>query len=131
MHISTLNEEAISRAYVHRLIVFFLKHFPMRTSPFWNMKINDEDKDLSEKIYVIVHGLETHITLGNLEAKRDWGYAPDYVEAMWMMLQQPKADDYVVATGETHSIRDFLDVAFNFLDAFLRSDTSLIVFSYP
>ena len=58
-------------------------------------------------------GLSDKITLGNLEAKRDWGYAPDYVEAAWLMLQQDTPDDYVVATGETRSIREFLDVAFN------------------
>ena len=52
------------------------------------------------------------IYLGNLDAKRDWGYAPEYVEAMWLMLQQDKPDDYVIATGETHSIREFLDEAF-------------------
>jgi len=57
-------------------------------------------------------GLQDKITLGNLEAKRDWGYSPDYCEAMWLMLQQDKPDDYVIATGETHSIRDFLDAAF-------------------
>ena len=57
-------------------------------------------------------GLQDKITLGNLDAKRDWGYAPDYCEAMWLMLQQNKPDDYVISTGETHSIRDFLDVAF-------------------
>jgi GDPmannose 4,6-dehydratase len=51
--------------------------------------------------------------LGNLEAKRDWGYAGDYVEAMWLMLQQPKADDFVVATGVTHSIEQLLEVAFS------------------
>lgn len=56
-------------------------------------------------------GLQERIALGNLDSKRDWGYAGDYVEAMWMMLQQDEPDDYVVATGETHSIRDFLDVA--------------------
>jgi GDPmannose 4,6-dehydratase len=50
--------------------------------------------------------------LGNLEAKRDWGYAPEYVEAMWRMLQQDKPDDYVVATGETHTVQEFLEVAF-------------------
>jgi GDPmannose 4,6-dehydratase len=55
------------------------------------------------------------IYLGNLDAKRDWGYAPDYVEAMWMMLQQEEPDDYVIGTGETHSIRDFLDEAFGYL----------------
>ena len=57
-------------------------------------------------------GLEEMIVLGNLEAKRDWGYSPDYCEAMWLMLQQDKADDYVISTGETHSIEEFLEVAF-------------------
>src|SRR5213079_3741581 len=58
-------------------------------------------------------GLQKKLFLGNLEAKRDWGFAGDYVEAMWLMLQQEKADDYVVATGETHSVREFLEVAFS------------------
>jgi GDPmannose 4,6-dehydratase len=59
-------------------------------------------------------GLQNEIVLGNLEAKRDWGYAGDYVNAMWLMLQQDVADDYVVATGETHSIEEFLELAFTF-----------------
>jgi GDPmannose 4,6-dehydratase len=58
-------------------------------------------------------GLQDGISLGNLEARRDWGFAGDYVEAMWMMLQQDEPDDYVIATGETHSIRELLDVAFH------------------
>ena len=57
-------------------------------------------------------GIEPHITLGNLESRRDWGYSPDYVECMWMMMQQDKADDYVIATGISHSIKQFLDIAF-------------------
>src|SRR6185295_12179008 len=57
-------------------------------------------------------GLQESISLGNLDATRDWGYAGDFVEAMWMMVQQDEADDYVIATGETHTVRDFLDVAF-------------------
>ena len=57
-------------------------------------------------------GLQDIITLGDLEPKRDWGYAGDYVEAMWLMLQQDEPDDYVIATGETHSIRELLDVSF-------------------
>ena len=57
-------------------------------------------------------GLTDHISLGNLDAQRDWGYAPDYVEAMWLMLQQDTPDDYVIATNCTYSIRDFLDEAF-------------------
>ncbi|MCF7815432.1 MAG: GDP-mannose 4,6-dehydratase [Candidatus Pacebacteria bacterium] len=56
-------------------------------------------------------GLQTHVTLGNLEAKRDWGYAGDYVEAMWLMLQAETADDYVIATGESRSVRDFVEAA--------------------
>lgn len=55
---------------------------------------------------------QNELFLGNLDARRDWGYAKDYVEAMWMMLQQPEGDDYVVATGETHSVREFLEIAF-------------------
>jgi GDPmannose 4,6-dehydratase len=61
-------------------------------------------------------GLQKKLYLGNLDAKRDWGYAPDYVEAMWMMLQHSEADDFVIATGETHSVREFLEEAFGHLD---------------
>jgi GDPmannose 4,6-dehydratase len=57
-------------------------------------------------------GLQRELFLGNLEARRDWGFAGDYVEAMWLMLQQERPDDYVIATGETHTVREFLDVAF-------------------
>ena len=63
-------------------------------------------------VAAIKHGRSRELRLGNLDAKRDWGYAKDYVEAMWLMLQQAKPDDYVVATGETHSVRDFLEEAF-------------------
>jgi len=69
-------------------------------------------RKISDGVARIKLGLEDYITLGNLDAERDWGYAPDYVEAMWLMLQQDKADDYIIATGEKHSIRDFLDAAF-------------------
>lgn len=61
-------------------------------------------------------GLQEELYLGNLDAKRDWGYAGDYVQAMWMMLQQPDPDDYVIATGETHTVRELLDVAFGHLN---------------
>lgn len=61
-------------------------------------------------------GLQKKLYLGNLDAKRDWGYAKDYVEAMWLMLQHEEADDFVIATGETYSIRDFLDMVFGELD---------------
>jgi len=58
-------------------------------------------------------GYEDHIKLGNLDSRRDWGYAPDYVECIWLMMQQDEPDDFVIATGVSHSIRDFLDVAFD------------------
>ncbi len=61
-------------------------------------------------------GLAKELVLGNLDAKRDWGYAGDYVEAMWLMLQQKNPKDYVIATGETHSVREFVEAAFNHLD---------------
>jgi len=61
-------------------------------------------------------GLQEKLYLGNLDAQRDWGYAKDYVEAMWLMLQASEADDYVIATGETHSVREFLDESFGYLD---------------
>ncbi|MHC4952104.1 MAG: GDP-mannose 4,6-dehydratase, partial [Planctomycetota bacterium] len=61
-------------------------------------------------------GLQDKLYLGNLDAKRDWGFAGDYVEAMWLMLQQDKPDDYVVATGQTYSVREFLDEVFGHLE---------------
>ncbi len=62
----------------------------------------------------IRHGAQDALYLGNLEAKRDWGFAGDYIEAMWLMLQQKTADDYVIATGETHSVREFVEEAFDY-----------------
>ncbi len=62
----------------------------------------------------IKRGLQDKIYLGNLNAKRDWGYAPEYVEAMWLMLQQKKPDDFVIATGETHSVKEFVQAAFKY-----------------
>ncbi len=61
-------------------------------------------------------GLQKKLYLGNLEARRDWGYAPEYVEAMWLMLQQEKPEDFVIATGESHSVREFLEAVFIYLD---------------
>lgn len=69
-------------------------------------------RKISNAVARIHLGLQDKIELGNLDSKRDWGYAGDYVEGMWRMLQQDKPDDYVLATGETHSIKEFLDLAF-------------------
>ena len=70
-------------------------------------------RKISNAVARIHLGLQDKIMLGNLDAKRDWGYAPDYCEAMWLMLQQDTPDDYVIATGETHSIKEFLEIAFD------------------
>lgn len=70
-------------------------------------------RKISQAVARIKHGKQEHIELGNLDAKRDWGYAGDYVEGMWRMLQQEKPEDYVLATGETHSIREFCELAFS------------------
>ena len=69
-------------------------------------------RKISDGVARIHLGLVDSISLGTLDSKRDWGYAPDYVEGMWLMMQQEKSEDYVLATGETHSIREFLDEAF-------------------
>ena len=69
-------------------------------------------RKITDGVAKIKLGLEDYITLGNLDSKRDWGYSPDYVESMWLMLQQDTPDDYVIATGKDHTIREFLDAAF-------------------
>ena len=74
----------------------------------------------------IKHGLQDKLFLGNLDAKRDWGFAGDYVEAMWLMLQEDEPDDYVIATGETHSVREFLEMAFGHARPRLIAATSSI-----
>ncbi|MEK7145973.1 MAG: GDP-mannose 4,6-dehydratase [Patescibacteria group bacterium] len=85
--------------------ILFNHESPRRGEEFVTRKI-------SRGVAKIHLGLAKELTLGNLDAKRDWGFAGDYVKAMWMMLQQEKPEDYVIGTGETHSIRDFLDAAF-------------------
>lgn len=71
-------------------------------------------KKITRAIARIKAGLDKKVYLGNLDAKRDWGFAPEYVEVMWLLLQQAKPDDFVIATGETHSVREFLGDAFNY-----------------
>ena len=88
--------------------ILFNHESPRRGIPFVTRKI-------TRAAARIKHGLDKKLFLGNLDAKRDWGFAGDYVEAMWMMLQQDKPDDYVIATGESHSVRECLDVAFGTL----------------
>lgn len=86
--------------------ILFNHESPRRGREFVTRKISDG-------VARIKQGLQKELRMGNLDAKRDWGFAGDYVEAMWRMLQQDVADDFVIATGETHSVRDFLDIAFS------------------
>jgi GDPmannose 4,6-dehydratase len=86
--------------------VLFNHESPLRGPEFVTRKI-------SIAVARIALGLQDQLSLGNIDAKRDWGFAGDYVEAMWRMLQQDEADDYVISTGETHPVREYLDIAFN------------------
>lgn len=88
--------------------ILFNHESPRRGETFVTRKI-------TKAAAAIKLGLQNKLYLGNLDAKRDWGHAQDYVEAMWLMLQQDEPDDYVIATGETHSIRELLDEAFGYL----------------
>jgi GDPmannose 4,6-dehydratase len=101
--------------------VLFNHESPMRGPEFVTRKI-------SIAVAKIAEGKQEKITLGNIEAKRDWGFAGDYVDAMWRMLQQDEADDYVVSTNETHSVREYLDVAFNHVGI---SDWEPLVYQDP
>ncbi|MBS7612446.1 GDP-mannose 4,6-dehydratase, partial [Candidatus Bathyarchaeota archaeon] len=86
--------------------ILFNNESPLRGLEFVTRKVANE-------VAKIKLGLSNELRLGNLDAKRDWGYAPEYVESMWLMLQQDKPDDYVIATGEAHSVKELVEKAFN------------------
>jgi len=109
----------VSKVYGHYMTINYRESYGMHASS--GILFNHESprrgtefvtRKVSIAVAKIKLGLQDSLTLGNLDAKRDWGYAGDYVRAMWLMLQQPIADDYVISTGHTHSIRDLLDAAF-------------------
>lgn len=111
---------AIAKLYAYWLTINFKESYGMYCSN--GILFNHESpirgiefvtRKISDGVARIKLGLADEIRLGNLDSKRDWGFAGDYVEAMWLMLQQEKPDNYIVSTGETHSIRDFLDLAFS------------------
>ncbi|WP_448599827.1 GDP-mannose 4,6-dehydratase, partial [Thermoleptolyngbya sp.] len=89
--------------------ILFNHESPRRGETFVTRKI-------TRAVARIVAGQQQKLYMGNLDAKRDWGYAKDYVQAMWLMLQQEQPDDYVVATGETHEVREFLELAFGYVN---------------
>lgn len=89
--------------------ILFNHESPRRGETFVTRKI-------THAVARIKRGVQSHLALGNLDAKRDWGYAPEYVEGMWRMLQQDQPDDYVLATNETHTVREFVEAAFSSVD---------------
>src|SRR5262249_18554893 len=103
--------------------IFFNHESPRRGSEFVTRKI-------TQHAAAIKLGIRNRLQLGNLDARRDWGYAADYVQAMWLMLQQPSAGDYVIASGETHSVREVLDIAFSHVGLdwhkYVEVDSSLL-----
>jgi GDPmannose 4,6-dehydratase len=118
----------ITRSYRHRYGlhassgILYNHESPRRPPEFLPRKV-------SLAVARIKHGVEQHLTIGDLDARRDWGFAGDYVRAMWLMLQQNEPDDYVIATGSTHSVRELVDLAFNHvgLEAqdHIRTDSTL------
>ncbi|MEY5062199.1 MAG: GDP-D-mannose dehydratase, NAD(P)-binding [Verrucomicrobiota bacterium] len=110
---------AAAKVYAHWITVNYRESYGLHASS--GILFNHESprrgetfvtRKITRAVARIKAGMQDKVYLGNLEAKRDWGYAPEYVEAMWRMLQQDKPDDYVVATGETHTVQEFLEVAF-------------------
>ena len=109
----------VAKAFGHHMTVNYRESYGLHASS--GILFNHESprrgpefvtRKISQAVARISLGLQEHVTLGNLDARRDWGFAGDYVDAIWTMLQQDEGGDFVVATGETHSIRDFLDIAF-------------------
>jgi len=102
--------------------IMFNHESPLRGKEFVSRKVTDA----AARIKL---GVQKKLTLGNLDAMRDWGYAGDYIEAAWLMLQQEKPDDYVIATGEKHSVRELVELAFGYLDLdwrdYVESDPKL------
>jgi GDPmannose 4,6-dehydratase len=113
----------VAKVYGHWMAVNYREGYGMHVSN--GILFNHESprrgenfvtRKITMAVAAIKKGRASELRLGNLDAKRDWGYAGDYVEAMWRMLQQERPDDYVVATGETYSVRDFLEEAFSYVD---------------
>ena len=111
---------ACAKLYAHWITVNYRESYKLHASS--GILFNHESprrgetfvtRKITRALAQILCGLQDKLYLGNLDAKRDWGYAKEYVEAMWLMLQQDEPDDYVIATGETHSVREFLEVAFS------------------
>jgi GDPmannose 4,6-dehydratase len=111
---------AVAKVYAYWATVNYRESYAMHTSN--GILFNHESprrgetfvtRKITRAVAAIKKGKQKELYLGNLDAKRDWGYAPEYVEGMWRMLQQPEGDDYVLATNETHTVREFVELAFS------------------
>jgi GDPmannose 4,6-dehydratase len=109
----------VAKVYGHRITVNYRESYNIFavSGILFNHESSRRGKEfvtrkISDGVARIKFGLAKDLRLGNLDAQRDWGFAGDYVRAMWLMLQQPQPDDYVIATGRTHSVRDFVRIAF-------------------
>ena len=128
----------VAKAYGHHITVNYRESYALHATSGILFNHESERRGLefvTRKITwhaaAIKLGLRDALTLGNLDARRDWGYAKDYVEAMWLMLQQPEADDYVIATGASHSVRDCVEIAFDQAgvpdwDRYVKLDPALV-----
>ncbi|HXH77235.1 GDP-mannose 4,6-dehydratase [Nocardioides sp.] len=128
----------VSKVYGHHMTINYRESYGMHASS--GILFNHESprrgeefvtRKVSKAVAAIKLGQQHELVMGNLDARRDWGFAGDYVEAMWLMLQQPEGGDYVISTGETHSIEELLDVAFNHVgitdwSRYVRQDPSFM-----
>lgn len=113
---------AVAKLYAYWIVVNYREAYNLHASN--GILFNHESprrgptfvtRKITRAVANIYHKKHGKLLLGHLDAKRDWGYAPDYVEAMWLMMQQEKADDFVIATGETHSVREFVEKSFSYI----------------
>ena len=126
------NPYGIAKLYAHWLTINYRKKYNLfavsgilfnHESP--RRGIHYVTRKISRGVVEIKLGIRDELLLGNLDAQRDWGYAKDYVKAMWLMLQQKDPDDYVIGTGSTHSVREFCEIAFNYLGLYYQDHVTV------
>ena len=128
---------AVSKVFAHHMTVEYREAYGLHLTN--GILFNHESprrggtfvtRKVTRAVAAILKKTQEHLYLGNLDARRDWGYAKEYVEAMWLMLQQPEPDDYVIATGETHSVRELCEVAFSLVgldwERYVRTDAKYL-----
>ncbi len=122
---------AASKIYAHNMVRCYREAYGMFVCAGISFNhesgrrgLNFVTRKISNAVAKIYLGKQDKLVLGNIDAKRDWGYAPDFVRAMWLMMQQDEPDDFVIGTGETHTVEDFLEAAFNYVELDWREYTT-------